>query len=291
MAPTSVPSLQTGHHQRSSPTSSDIHQQQQPHPEYPTIPVDSMDERYSRADEGQSPNGLSVAHQRQQIAGYPAQLYQSPAQAHQYGSGTHPTNASISQLSQPPYGYSPTSAGPSYSQHVRPTRAPARNSSMYAAPIPTAPSQWTSGSSTQGQEQYPYHLGPVAYPHLMQMQPYQQPPYISPTPATLAGTFSLPDDPSPHVPPYLAQANLIASNGVPNSGAAPGGSYASVGGTSTTGGPASLNQQIGPIRGNGNKRRQVPKPYQRPTPAPRKTRPITYDGNLVRLQQRCRRQR
>src|SRR5258706_16403666 len=98
----------------------------------------------------------------------------------------------------------------------------------------------------------------------MQMQPYQHPPYISryisPTPATLAGTFSLPNDLSPHVPPYLAQANLTASNGVPNSGAAPGGSYASVRGTSTMGGPASLNQQIGPIRSNGNKRRQVPKP-------------------------------
>ncbi len=274
MAPPSVPSHQPGHHQRSFPTSSDIRQQQQPQREYPTIPVDSMDERYSRADEGQSPSGLSVTHQRQQIAGYPAQLYQSPAQAHRYGSGTQPTNASISQLSQPPYGYSPTS--------------------MYAAPIPTAPSQWTSGSSTQGQEQYPYHLGPVAYPQLMQMQPYQQPPYISryisPTPATLAGTFSLPDDPSSHVPPYLAQANLTASNEVPNSGAAPGGSYASVGGTSTMGGPTFLNQQIGPTRSNGNKRRQVPKPYQRLTPAPRKTRPTTYEGNLIRLQQRCKRQ-
>ena len=54
------------------------------------------------------------------------------------------------------------------------------------------------------------------------------------------------------------------------------------------GGPRSLNQRIGPIRSNGNKRGQGPKPYQRPTPVPRKTRPITYEGNLVRLQQRCR---
>ncbi len=63
-----------------------------------------------------------------------------------------------------------------------------------------------------------------------------------------------------------------------------------VGGTSPMGVPTSLNQQIGATSSNGNERRQVPKPYQRPTPAARKNRPITYEGNLVRLQQRCRRQ-
>ena len=51
-----------------------------------------------------------------------------------------------------------------------------------------------------------------------------------------------------------------------------------------------LNQQIGPTRSNENKSRPVPKPYQRPTHAPRKTRSVTYEGNLVRLQQRCRKQ-
>ncbi len=293
VAPPPVPSLQPGHHQRSSPTSSGVHQHHQPQPGYPTVPVGSMDGRYPkrrRVDDGQSPSGLRVAQQQHQIAGYPAQQYQGPAQAHWYGSGAQPTNAFISQLSQPPYGYPSTSAGPSYSQHARPTHVPTRNPSMYAAPIPTAPSQWTNGSSTQGQEQYSYHSGPVAYPQLMQTQPYQQPPYISPTPATLAGSFSLADDPSSHVTPYLAQDNLTASNETPNSGAAPGGSNANVGGTSTMGGPTSLNQQIGPTRSNGNKRRQVPKPYQRPTPATRKTRPITYEGNLVRLQQRCKKQ-
>jgi hypothetical protein len=289
MTPPPVPSLQPSHHQMLSPTSSDIHQQ--PHP---TVPVGSVDEGYSvcrRAHDGQSPSGLSIAQQQQQqVAGYPTRQYQSPAQAHSYGSGAQPTNASISQLSQPPCGYPSTSAGPSCIQHARPTHIPPRNSSMSIAPIPTTPSQWTSGSSTQGQEPYSYHSGPVAYPQLMQMQPYQQPPYISPTPATIAGTFPLAGNPSSHVPPYLAQVNLTASNGTPNSGAAPGGSNASVGGTSTMGGPTSLNQQIGPTRGNGNKRRQVPKPYQRPTPATRKTRPVTYEGDLTRLQQRCRRQ-
>ena len=274
-----------------------------------------MNERYPKgggADDGQSPSGLGVAQQQQKVAGYLAQQYQIPAQAHWYGSGAQPTNAPIPQPPQPPYGYSSTSAGPSYSQHAHPTHAPTRNPSMYASPVSTAPSQWTS-NNTQGQEQYCYS-GAAAYSQPTQAS--QQPPYTSPThatgtyqvhtlagpssdgsgpiarPTTIARTFSLADDPSSHVPPYLAQANLTASNETLNSGAAPGGSNASVGGacTCTMGGPTSLNQQTGPTRSNGNKRRLVPKPYQRPTPAARKTRPVTYEGNLIRLQQRCKRQ-
>ena len=287
MAPPSVPSPQPGDHQSSSPTSSDIYQQQQPPSGYPTVPVGSMDERCSkrwRMDDGQSLNGLSVAQQRQQIAGYPTQLYQSQTQTQWHGSGAQPTNASMSQSSQPPYGFSPTSAGPSYSQHAHPTHAPTPNPSKYAAPIPTAPSQWTSGSSSQGQEQYPYLSVPVAYPRLMQTQPYQ---HISPTLVTIAGTFSLAVNPQSDVHPYLSQANMTASSETPNSGAVPGGSNASVAGTSAMGEPTSLNQRLGPIHSSRRNIRQVPKPYQRPTPAVRKTRPITYEGNLERLQQRC----
>ena len=57
MAPPSLPSRQPGHYHWSSPTSSDIHQQQA-QPGYPTVPVASMDEHYSkhwRVDNGQSP--------------------------------------------------------------------------------------------------------------------------------------------------------------------------------------------------------------------------------------------
>ena len=292
MVPPSVPSRQPGHHQRLSPISSDTHQQQT-QPGYPTVPVGSVDEHYSkcwRLDDGQSASGPNVAQQRQQTARYSAQQYQSQARTQWSGSDAQPTNASMSQPSQPPHGYSPTSAGPSYSQHAHPAHAPTRNPSMYAAPIPTAPSQWTSGSSGQGQEQYSYHSGPMDYPQLMQMQPYQQPPYISPTHATLAGALSLADNPSSDVPPPLVQANLIASSGTPNSGAVPDGSSVSVGGTSAMDEPTSLNQQVGPIRSNRSNSRQVSKPYQRPTPAKRKARPITYEGNLVRLQRRCKRQ-
>jgi len=293
MAPPAFPPpRQPGHQQRSSLTSSGIHQHQhqhqQPQPGYPTVPVGSMDERYAkhrRVDDGQSPSGFSVAQQQQPIAGYPTQQYHSQTQGHWYGGGTQPTNAPMSQPSQPPYGYSPISAGPSHSQYAHPAHAPTRNPSMHAAPTLTAPSQWTNSSSTQGQELY---SGPAAYPQLVQMQPYQQQLYISPIHA--AGTYSLAEDPSSHVPPYLSQASLTVSGETPDSGVAPGGPIASVGGTTTMGEPTPSNQQIVPNRSDRTNRRQLSKPYQRPTPATRKTRPVTFEGDLVRLQQRCRRQ-
>jgi len=107
---------------------------------------------------------------------------------------------------------------------------------------------------------------------------------------TPAGILSPDNDPFSHVPPYLAQGNLTVSGETSDPGVAPGGSNASVGGKSTMAEPMSPNQHIGPSRSNRTNGRQVPKPYQRPTPAVRKTRPITYEGNLDRLQQRCRRQ-
>ena len=400
MGPPPVPSLQPGHHQGSPPTSSGIqHRQHQPQPGYPTSPVGSMDGRF-RVDDGQSPSGLCFAQQQQQkVDGYPIQQYPSPAQAHLYGSSAQPTNPHFSQSSQPFYGYSPTFADPSYSQHAHPAHAPTRNPSMYAVPIPTAPiptvpSQWTIGGSAQGQEQY-YYSGAAAYSE-------PQPPYTSPTHATRTyqvhtpagsssdgsrsiarptppipsgpipcsatlrpdmrppsssagsrgvagyssafsavgpqvphgggggpvgtgltapvmmdsviggggensfeyglsefppklltlatpvGIFSPDYDSSSRVPPSLSQANLTASGEIPNSGAVPGGPNASVGDTSTMAEPTSHNRHIGPSRSDRTNRRPVSKPYQRLTRAARKTRPITYEGNLARLQQRCR---
>jgi len=374
MAPPPVPSLQPGQHQEPSPTSSGIqHQQHQNHhqPEYIAVPGGSRDERCSRCrrvDDGQSPSGLSVAPQQHRMAGYPAQQYHTPAPARWYGSGAQPTNAPTSQPPQPPYGYSPTSAGPIYTQHGNPSHAPTRNLSMYAVQIPTAPSR---SGSTQGQGQY-YYSGAATYSQ--PTQAYQQPPSTPthatgmyqvhtpagssgsssvltahpttpmvgysaaapaigfqvlhragngrnptdtgptapvmdlitdvsdgkrfaselppnlPTLATPGGMLSLGDGPSSHVPPFLTQANPTASGGAPNSGAAPGGSNATASGTSTIIEPTSLNQHIGPSRSDRTNSGRLSKPYQRPTPAVRKTRPITYEGNLDRLQQRCRRQ-
>jgi len=64
---------------------------------------------------------------------------------------------------------------------------------------------------------------------------------------------------------FSPQANLTASGETPNPGAAPGGSNASVGDTSTMTEPTSPSQHIGPSCSDKTNRRQVSKPYQRPT--------------------------
>jgi hypothetical protein len=165
----------------------------------------------------------------------------------------------MSQLSS---GYFQTFASPSCIQHAHPAHAPTRNPSTYAT------------GRTQGQEQNCYS-GAAAYswPTLAS----QRQSCTSPTNATLAGAFSLTHDLYSHVPTYLVQA---ASDGP----------TLSVGGTNTMGELALFNQHTRPNHTDKANRGQASKPYQRPPPAPRKTRPITYEGNLVRLQQRCWRQ-
>jgi hypothetical protein len=281
---TAMPSLQPSHHHRPPPTSSAIqhYHQHLPQPGYPTVPVSSM-------------------------AGHSTQLhYQGYTQPHWYGSGVQRTNVVVSP---PPFcgnsstsassiSASSTSAYPRNSQQrhsYASAHAPAQNSSISVAPsFPTAPSQRPNAydGSAQGQGQYHYHSGPAAHPQLVQMQPYQRQPYTSPTHATPAGALSLIDDPSSHTPSYIGQTNLIASSETPNSGAAPGGSNARIVGTSTRtmGESTSFNEYVGPSRSGRTNRRQVLKPYQRPTPAARKPRPITFEGDLLQLQQRCRRQ-
>jgi len=376
-------------HQRSSPTSGVHDHDHQLQLGYPTAPVGTVggrDATRRTVDDGQASNGHSVSQQQQQMVGYPTQKYQNQIHAHWYG---QPTNTRLSQPSHPTYGYSSvSSAGPSYGQRAHAACAPTRNPSMYATPIPTMASQWTSGSSTQVQEQY-YYPGPTTYsqptqadqqprctspthatgthqvhtpaassksgpglrtspmapgpiplnatvppvtgplsspagpkggaavpsvpasvvgsqvPHrddsaqgqeqqyrssdpapyqrLEPMQPYPHQPYSSPMYATPADAVSLANAPSSHIPP---QTNPTASGEKPNSGAGPSGSNVNTSGAS--GEP--INQQIGPIRSNKTNRRQLSKPYKRPTSAPRKPLPITYERNLVRLQQRCKRQ-
>ena len=383
MGPPLVPPPQPGHHhQRSSPTSSGGQLLLPPQPGYPNVSVGSIDERSSkhrRVHDEQSPSGQSVAHQQQQITGYPTQQYQSQNQAHWYGSGAQPTNAPMFQPSQPTYGYSSTSAGPNDLHHAHHAYSPTRTAPMYAAPmyvgsVPTAPSQY---GGTQGQEQYhytgavaysqptqayqppsytlpthaigthlgytptgsassgsgsirpippmtsapmppsttvnrplpssagskgsapspsevphgdssaqgqEYSLGPAGYSQLVQTQPYRQQPYTSATYATLAEVVPLANDTTSHISP---RANLIVSGVPANSGAGPSSSNVNIGGA-TIGEPTSSNYQIGPSRRARTDRRQQPKPFKRPTSTSCKIRPITYEGNLVRLQQRCR---
>jgi len=64
---------------------------------------------------------------------------------------------------------------------------------------------------------------------------------------------------------FSPQASLTASGETPNPGAAPGGSDASVGDTSTMTERTSPSQHIGPSCSDRTNRMQVSKPYQCPT--------------------------
>ena len=241
----------------SQSTIGDSTQGQEQH-HYLNYPTGSMGEP---VDDQQSTNRLSFMHHLPR-AGYPMQMqYRSEAQSHGYESGAR---AQI-QPSQPLVGNSSTSAGPGNSRYTS-TDAHGPINEPFHPTVPT-PSQSTIGGSTQGQEQYHYHAEPAAYPPLGHMQPYQQYPYTSPTHPIPAEAFSIPGDPASHAPPYLT-------------GETPNGLNGNIGGAGT--------QQTGPTRNSRTDRRQAP--YQRPTPAPRKAKPITYQGNLLLLQQRCRRQ-
>ena len=115
-------------------------------------------------------------------------------------------------------------------------------------------------SSTQGQE---YSSGAAGYPQLVQAQ---------------------------RVSSQSPQANLTASGLAPNSSAEPSGANIDIGGASMGSEPMSSNQRAGLRRRDRANRRQDSKPYKRAPATSRKSRPITYEGNLVRLQQRCRSQ-
>ena len=116
------------------------------------------------------------------------------------------------------------------------------------------------------------------------MQPYLQYPY---THTPMEAVFTLADDPL-----FLTRPHLVhtISGEAPNPWNGPSGSNADAHGPSTISKPTSLTQQIRPIRSGRANRRQEPTPYRHPMPSRRKTRAITYEGNPLRLQQRCKRQ-
>ena len=137
-------------------------------------------------------------------------------------------------------------------------------------------------SSTQGHE---YRLGPVGYPQLVKTQPNPQHPYTYTSATYVAPTEVVPlaHQPSSYISTRSPQPNLTAYGVAPNSGAGPSSPNINIGGTSTIDEPASSNQQ------NRRERTQEAKLFKRPVPTSR-TRPITYEGSLMRLQQRCRSQ-
>jgi len=204
--------------------------------------------------------------------------------------GTHQVHtASESSIRYSPKAPSPFPLNATLHLATRPLSSPAGSKGGVAGPsVPasTVSSQFSHRrSSAHGQEQYSHSSEPAPYQQPEQMQLYPQQLYNTPTYATPAEIVSLANGPSSHIPP---PTNPTASGANPNSGVGPSGPNVNMSGAS--GEPTPFNQQIGPSRTNKNNRRQLSKPCQRPTSAPRKTRPIPYERNLVRLQQRCRRQ-
>ena len=107
-------------------------------------------------------------------------------------------------------------------------------------------------------------------------------------------TFSLVNDPVSCVSPYFPPAILNASSDTafsdtvfsdtPNLGPWPSGS-----GSNIRDEPTGPSQGVGPKNNEKSHKEQEPELSQRLIPSgARKTRPVSYEGDVVRLQQRCR---
>ena len=165
--------------------------------------------------------------------------------------------------------------------HYAPANVPTQNPT-HAVHLLAAHAHWTTGGG---------HLpnsGPSVYPHPAQMQacPHTLPPLATPSQATLSQI----NEPS-HVLPYLARANPTAQNETPDFGVGPSGSDINIGGASTNGEPTLPSQRAAPNLGDKTSGEQDLKPSKRPAHhAARKSRPVGHEGDIMLLQQRCRRQ-
>ena len=233
-----------------------------------------------RVGNGQ-PLRRSSAYQHNMVGILPQHHHQDSAQPYWHA---EQANAAATPL-QPVHGYSPTYTAPSinhYSHANAPTQKP-----IHPVPIPATHPHWTSGGGHQGQGQIDYNSGPADY---AQMRAYQS--YTSPPLATLSqATLSLVNEPSPHVSPYLEQGNPTATNETPNSGVGPSGCDIDISGASTSGEPTPPIQRTRTNHGDRSSSGHVPRLSRRPAhPVARKTQPVGYEGDLVLLQQRCRKQ-
>ena len=144
-----------------------------------------------------------------------------------------------------------------------------------------------------------YHFeNPISTPQYNQSLSSILIPKNPPLPSPLWPTqvaFSPVEGPSSYLPRPPLQANLTTSGQTPHAGGGRTGSDLNINVdiAGSNGKPVSLkfNHEIGPDRSGRTHTTRESKPYQRPIPAvTRKTRPVKYEDNLERLQQRCREQ-
>ena len=242
--------------------------------------VDAMGERHTerrRPDNTQHPSRRNLEYQNMVQA-------HAGIQADWYGISSQQTNATMSPLSRPVdvYSMAHSTSTPTYYPHTDP---PTQCPSMDAVPFCIAPPQQTSGGDYQGQGQDGHSLGPTAYHHAAGMQPDQGGLYTAPGIPTEA--FPLISDPPYHVLPHLRQVNWMNPNGTSiNSAAGPEGSGCDM---STSDDLKSCYHQIwfNTSERTAEGQKLQPPPHPSGTAA-RKARGVGYEGDLVRLQQRCR---
>lgn len=273
------PSLPHGHPQRPPLISAGMPQ----HPSWLSpagydqqVYVGAVGERHAkrrRVDNQQHPSRPSA--QQQHMVGILPQD-QDQAQAH-----WHAQQANVATtLPWHNHGYSPIYNAPNV-VHYAPANVPTQ-SPTHAVHIFAAHPHWTTGGS---------HLpnsGPAVYPHPTQMQTCQHipPPLATPSQAS-SSQISEPSYESP----YLARTNLTAQNETPNFGVGPSGSDINIGGASTNGEPTLPSQWDAPNLGDKPSGGQDLKPSNRPAHhAARKSPPVGHEGDIMLLQQRCRRQ-
>ena len=288
-----APSLPHGHHQRSPLTSAGMSQlPPQLSPAEYSADFTGFDQQQAyggmlserhvklRRVHNRQPLGIHSAHQHNVVGILSQDHRQDQAQPHWQH---EQANVAATPL-QPGHGYSPTYTAPSINHYCH-VNAPTQKQ-IYAVQIPAAHPHWTSGGSHRGQGQFDYNSGPADYlqsPQMQAYQPYTSPPLATPSQATLSPV----DESSPRVSPYLEQCNPTVPTGTTNSGVGPGGCDIDIGGARTSG-PIRRTRTNSSGRAS---RGQVPKLSKRPAhPAACKSRPVGYEGDLVLLQQRCRKQ-
>ena len=272
--PSLIPSGIAQHHPQMAASAHTVPAQQHPL-------VDSMGERHAerqRPDNTQHPSrrNLECQNMVQTHAG---------TQADWYGISYQQTNATTSPLSQPVDMDSMAHSASTPTYHPR-TDVPTQCPSIDAVPFSIAPPQRSSGGDYQEQGQYGHSLGPTAYHHAAGMQPDQRGLYTAQRIPSEA--FALINDLPYHVLPHLRQANWMNPNGTSNSAAGPEGSVRDM---STSDDPKLFHPRIWFNTSEMTAEGQKLQPPQYPSgTAARKARGVGYEGDLVRLQQRCRAQ-